>query len=39
MTQERTLGPIETRLLNQLAADGHIIISTDQARMALSLDL
>lgn len=35
MTQERTLGPTETRLLNQLAADGRIIFSTDQARTAL----
>ncbi len=35
MTQTRTLGPTETRLLNRLAADGHIVFSTDQAREAL----
>ncbi len=35
MTQTRTLGPTETRLLNQLAAGGHIIFSTAQARTAL----
>jgi predicted transcriptional regulator of viral defense system len=35
MTQERTLGPTETRLLNRLAADGHVIFSTRQARAAL----
>jgi predicted transcriptional regulator of viral defense system len=35
MTQERTLGPTETRLLNRLAADGHVVFSTAQARAAL----
>jgi len=35
MTQIRTLGATETRLLNQLAAGGHLIFSTEQARMAL----
>ena len=35
MTQTRTLGPTEARLLNQLAADGHVIFSTTQARVAL----
>ena len=35
MTQTRTLGPTETRLLNRLAADGHVVFSTDQAREAL----
>jgi len=35
MTQIRTLGPTETRLLNRLAAGGHIVFSTDQAREAL----
>jgi len=38
MTQERTLGPIETRLLNRLAAEGRIIFSTDEARTALAND-
>ena len=35
MTQTRTLGPTETRLLNRLAADGHVVFSTAQARTAL----
>ncbi len=35
MTQTRTLGPTEARLLNQLAADGRVIFSTTQARVAL----
>jgi len=35
MTQTRTLGPTETRLLNGLAADGHVVFSTAQARAAL----
>ena len=35
MTQKRTLGPTESRLLNQLAAQGQIIFSTAQARAAL----
>jgi predicted transcriptional regulator of viral defense system len=35
MTQTRTLGPTETRLLNRLAADGHVVFSTAQARAAL----
>jgi predicted transcriptional regulator of viral defense system len=35
MAQKRTLGPTETRLLNRLAAEGHIVFSTDQARAAL----
>jgi len=35
VTKERTLGPTETRLLNHLAADGHVVFSTDQARAAL----
>jgi len=35
VTQRRTLGPTETRLLNHLAADGQIIFSTAQARAAL----
>jgi len=35
MTGKRTLGPIETRLLNRLAADGHVAFSTAQARTAL----
>ena len=35
MTQTRTLGPTEARLLNRLAADGHIVFSTAQARAAL----
>lgn len=35
VTQKRTLGPIETRLLNQLAAGGRIVFSTAEARTAL----
>lgn len=35
MTQVRTLGPTETRLLNRLAAEGHVVFSTAQARAAL----
>jgi len=35
MTQKRTLGSTETRLLNRLAADGHVVFSTAQARTAL----
>lgn len=35
MTQTRTLGLTETRLLNRLAADGHVVFSTAQARAAL----
>jgi predicted transcriptional regulator of viral defense system len=35
MTQTRTLGPTEARLLNRLAADGRVIFSTAQARAAL----
>ena len=35
MTQKRTLGSTETRLLNRLAADGHVVFSTAQAREAL----
>ncbi len=35
MTQKRTLGPTETRLLNRLAAAGHVVFSTAQARTAL----
>lgn len=35
MTEERTLGPTETRLLNRLAAGGQIVFSTAQARAAL----
>jgi len=35
MAQTRTLGPAETRLLNRLAAEGHIVFSTTQARTAL----
>lgn len=35
MTQARTLGPTETRVLNRLAADGHVVFSTAQARAAL----
>jgi predicted transcriptional regulator of viral defense system len=35
MTQTRTLGPTESRLLNRLAADGHVVFSTAQARAAL----
>lgn len=38
MTQARTLGPTETRVLNRLAADGHVIFSTAQARAALGND-
>ena len=34
MTEKRTLGPTETRLLNRLAADGHVVFSTAQARKA-----
>lgn len=36
MTRKRTLGPTETRLLNRLAADGHVVFSTAQARAALN---
>ena len=36
MTRKRTLGPTETRLLNRLAADGHVVFSTAQARDALN---
>lgn len=36
MTQARTLGPTEAHLLNRLAADGHIIFTTDQARAVLN---
>lgn len=36
MTRKRTLGPTETRLLNRLAADGHVVFSTSQARAALN---
>lgn len=35
MTQTRTLGPTESRLLNGLAADGHVVFCTAQARAAL----
>ena len=35
MTQKRTLGPIETRLLNQLAAAGRLVFSTAEARAFL----
>lgn len=35
VTQKRTLGPTETRLLNRLAAGGQIIFSSEQARTAL----
>ncbi|MFW6115587.1 MAG: type IV toxin-antitoxin system AbiEi family antitoxin domain-containing protein [Chloroflexota bacterium] len=35
MTEERTLGPTETRLLNRLAADGRVVFSTAEARAAL----
>lgn len=38
MTQTRTLGPTETRVLNRLAADGHVVFSTAQARAALGND-
>ena len=38
MTQIRTMGPTEARLLNRLAANGHIIFTTDQARAALKID-
>jgi predicted transcriptional regulator of viral defense system len=38
VTQKRTLGPTETRLLNRLAADGQIIFSSEQARAALGND-
>lgn len=36
MTQIRTLGPTEARLLNQLAANGHTVFTTDQARAVLN---
>lgn len=35
MTQTRTLGSTESRLLNRLAASGQIVFSTEQARAAL----
>ena len=38
MTQIRTMGPTEARLLNRLAADGHTIFTTDQARAVLNID-
>jgi predicted transcriptional regulator of viral defense system len=38
MTQIRTMGPTEARLLNRLAANGHIIFTTDQARAVLKID-
>ena len=38
MTQIRTMGPTEARLLNRLAANGHIIFTTDQARAVLNTD-
>ena len=36
MTQIRTLGPTEARLLNRLAASGHAVFTTDQARTVLN---
>ncbi len=36
MTQTRTLGAVETRLLNRLAAGGHSIFTTKQAAKALN---
>lgn len=36
MTQIRTLGPTEARLLNRLAASGHAVFATDQARAVLN---
>jgi predicted transcriptional regulator of viral defense system len=38
MTQIRTMGPTEARLLNRLAANGHTIFTTDQARAVLDID-
>lgn len=38
MTQIRTMGPTEARLLNRLAASGQIIFTTDQARAVLNTD-
>ena len=38
MTQIRTMGPTEARLLNRLAANGHTIFTTDQARSVLDID-
>jgi len=37
MTQTRTLGPTESQLLNTLAANGHLVFTTDQARAALNV--
>jgi predicted transcriptional regulator of viral defense system len=37
MTQIRTMGPTEARLLNRLAANGHTIFTTDQARAVLKI--
>jgi predicted transcriptional regulator of viral defense system len=36
MTQIRTLGSTEARLLNRLAANGHTVFTTDQARAVLN---
>ncbi len=36
MTEERTLGATETRLLNRLAADGRVVFTTAEARAALA---
>lgn len=38
MTQIRTMGPTEARLLNRLAASGQIIFTTNQARAVLNAD-
>ena len=38
MTQIRTMGPTEARLLNRLAANGHVVFTTDQARAVLNID-
>jgi predicted transcriptional regulator of viral defense system len=38
MTQIRTMGPTEARLLNRLAANGHTVFTTDQARAVLNID-
>ena len=38
MTQIRTMGPTEARLLNGLAANGHAVFTTDQARAVLNID-
>lgn len=37
MTQTRTLGSTESRLLNRLASSGHVVFTTEQARTALNV--